>query len=92
MSASINRDDKDRWKYWLLFTEDRDGEMLFYHAVGFAEEPDDHNIQLAVEEVRDDEEFGLGEKVYDLDVRVIPPGEAAETLKEYLRSQDIEMV
>lgn len=75
--------------HFVVFTEPRDGSEYFYHAVGFQSEPDEHNIKHVCEEMRDDPEFGVGDKVNDLNVKLVS-GDEAEYVKKMLRGEDIE--
>lgn len=64
----------EQFNYWLLFHEASGNEMtsIVHHIIGTEGVPTEEEINSFIEEVRTDEEFGLGDLVDNLTVEVIP--------------------
>jgi len=66
----------------LIFTQQEDdGETYLVHAVGFGEEPNRADIDSVIAEVKDDPVFGVGDKVYDLNMSLLEGDDCKEFIK-----------
>lgn len=66
------KQDLEQWTYWMVFYTD-DGEIMeVYHALGLMEKPTAEETVGFINELRTDEEFGLGDKVDELKIKVVP--------------------
>lgn len=83
----INEDDRDtlkdtlderleqieKYNYWLVFADEPDEDNMneVHHIIGTVGFPSDDDIADFTEEVRTDEEFGLGDLVDSLIIQVV---------------------
>lgn len=72
---------------WLVFYTDKDKILEIYHMIGLMEDPTQEEIDAFREEVRVDEEFGLGDKIDELSTKVVPKG-VGIMLLEYFKGVD----
>lgn len=76
----------EEYKFWLVFYRVFEGMKInVYHAIGLLSYPTEKEIQDFVEEVRTDEEFGLGDEVDNLTVVILNKEEGLEIARELLK-------
>ena len=77
----------DDCNWWMVFYEEVDEETFLHHVIGYEIFPDQINIDLAITEVKDDLEFGLGDKIYDLKYMILDKDKGRE-IAQYLMEDD----
>ena len=63
---------------WLVFFEVVKDRIDYHHLMGFEQIPDQDEIDRAIEEVKNDKEFGLGDKIYDLSYKILSKNDGFE--------------
>ena len=63
--------DPEDWEYYVIFYTDDGVSICVYHMVAFEEFPDEHNIRLLIDELKEDESHGMTTLVHLCDIKVV---------------------
>lgn len=77
------------YKYWLVFYKD-DEKSNVYHIIGVDEIPSLDELEAYREEVRYDGEFGLGDFVDTLSIKIVPDSPEMRKYLENILKWDVE--
>ena len=82
--------DIDSWTHWIVwYKEQDDGTRDVYHMVGTEGYPNEETVGHLTEEVRYDEEFGLGDTMDELEMVILDKEEGMEVASELPSSRII---
>ena len=73
----------NEWESWLLFYEIEGDKIYHHHLIGYSEIPDEKAINSGIDELKNDPVFGIGDKIFDLEYRILEKEEGA-LLSEFL--------